>query len=234
MAVKGIATTMYQWDREYQQRGLAFDEHLEKAFSQMGALGLDGVQPRLSYADTAEKADCFLQICRRAGIEVASLYGNCKLYDRDSTDHEIEQFLKAASAAKQTGCSLIALNMAAPRGRPKTDKELQMQAAGLRALGKSLEKMGVRVAIHNHTPEMKHDAREFRYTMSEVDSDAIGVCLDVAWAAVAGVSPIALIHEVHHRLFDIHVRNVVDGWFTQSVPEGTISYASNSQYGDMV
>jgi sugar phosphate isomerase/epimerase len=216
---------MYQWDREYQQRGMAFSEHLEDAFGRMRELGFDGVQSRLAYADTPEKADRFAEICRRAGVEIASLYGNCKLYDRDALEGEVASFLEAVDAARWTGCSLIALNMATPHGRPKRENELEVQVRGLEAIGEEAAKMGVRIALHNHTPEMENEAREFRYVMGHVVRDAIGVCLDVAWAAVAGVSPLDLIHEIHPRLFDLHVRNLAEGWFTQSVPAGEISYA---------
>ena len=225
MAITGIATTMYQWDREYQQRGLAFDDHLEEAFRRMAALGLDGVQSRLSYADTPDKADRFAETCHRAGVVVASLYGNCKLYDQGALEGEVAQFLAAVEAARQTGCSLITLNLATPRERPKRKDELEVQVRGLETIGAEVAKMGVRIALHNHTPEMKDEAHEFRYVVGHVSSSAVGVCLDVAWAAVAGVSPVDLIGEVHPRLFDLHVRNVADGWFTQSVPEGTISYS---------
>jgi sugar phosphate isomerase/epimerase len=163
---------------------------------------------------------------------VASLYGTCKLYDQASLDAEVESFLRAVEAATRTGCSLIALNMATPRGRPKREDELEVQVRGLQAIGAEAAEMGVRIALHNHTPEMENEAREFRYVMGHTASAsgaapgarAIGVCLDVAWAAVAGVSPLDLIHEIHPRLFDLHVRNAADGWFTQSIPEGTISY----------
>jgi inosose dehydratase len=115
--------------------------------------------------------------------------------------------------------------MGTPRGRDKTQAELDVQVEGLEAIGVGLSKLGMRAALHNHTPEMREDAREFRYVMRHVRSEAIGVCLDIAWALVAGVSPVELIHEIHPRLLDVHVRNVADGWFTETVPEGAISYA---------
>ena len=150
MATMGIATTMYQCDREYQSRGLAFDEHLGGAFREMAELGLDGVQSMLSYADTAEKADRFGEICSRAGVQIAGLYGNCRLYDADTQSRDVEEFLGSVETAKRAGWTLIALNMLQPSGRPKTDSELYVQARGLQLVGEAASAMGVGVAIHNH------------------------------------------------------------------------------------
>jgi len=225
VTIHGVGTTMYQWDREYQQRGLSFDDHLPEAFTEMASLGLDGVESRLKYANTPERAGQFARLCQQAGVRIASLYGSCKLYDKAAVQNEVEQFLAAAASARKAGCSLITLDMGTPHGRSKTEAELEVQVEGLEAIGAGLKALNMRAALHNHTPEMRENAREFRYVMGHVRSEAIGACLDLAWALVAGVSPLELIREVHPRLFDMHVRNVADGWFTETVPEGAISYA---------
>jgi len=225
MEIQGIATTMYQWDRTYRDRGMTFEEHLGTALAEMKDTGLDGVQTRLIYADTEEKAERHAAQCGAADLRIAAAYGNCKLFDAAELNDQVERFVAEAKAVKRAGVTLIVLNMHTPHGRGKTDEENALQAKGLQRLGDELEPEGVRIDVHNHTPEMKDDAREFRYLMDHVRSEAVGVCLDIAWATVAGVSPIALIDEYHDRVFDIHVRNVSSGVFTQAVPEGEISYA---------
>lgn len=225
MAIKGMGTTMYQWDMEYRKRGLDFYDNLETAFKEIAASGLDGVQSRLVYADTDQKAEKFIEVCKNSGLKLASLYGSSNLYDKEMRQSEIQKLLNAATSANRIGCSLIALDMSSPKGRDKTDDELKIQVEGLNKIGAAFSVMGMRLAVHNHTPEMKNEAREFRYVMDNISEKSVGACLDIAWATMSGVSAVELINAYHHKLFDIHVRNFHDGNFTQSVTEGSIPYS---------
>ena len=224
MTIKGIGTTMFQWDKEFEKRGLDFDENIEQVHKEIKEVGLDGVESRLSLADTDEKALELKKICDNNNLKIASLYGGCKLYDKKVVNDEIENYIKSITSAKKSGCSLITLDMATPEDRKKTDEELRVQVDALNKMGKELEKINMRVGIHNHTPEMENDAREFHYIMENLETDYVGVCLDIAWTVKAGVSPVELIKKYHEKIFDVHVRNIQDKEFTQEITEGSISY----------
>ena len=236
MGVKGISTTMYQWDMEYRSRSIDFRDNLEMVFREMAVCGLDGVQSRMAYADTAENAEKLADLCNRSGLRLSSLYGDCMLYDKNLLEREADAFVQRAEIASLSGSRLIAVNMAAPKGRDKTEDEVKTQAEGLNKIGRRLNASGIRIALHNHTPEMKNDAKELKYLMANLAEDNIGICLDISWADMAGVSYTDLIDQYHERLFEIHVRNNIDReqGFSQSVDEGIISYpAIHQQLGKL-
>ena len=226
MIIKGIGTTMYQWDMEYRNRSLDFKENLGMAIGEMVSCGLDSVQARMAYADTEENAKKLLALCNEAGLQLSSLYADCMLYDQNLINQEAEAFIKKAETAAVTGCRLIAVNMATPKGRDKTEDEIKVQAEGLNRIGNQLAELKMKIAIHNHTSEMKNDAREFKLLMKNIDADNVGICLDISWTDMAGAPYYNIIEQYYDRLFEVHIRNNIDRikGFSQSVDEGTISY----------
>jgi len=116
------------------------------------------------------------------------------------------------------------LNLQGVNGREKTDRELELQAEGLSAIGKELTALGMRAAIHFHRDEMANDAREYRHIMDHVTDPSIGACFDVGWAACEGFAWDRFLDAYGGRVFDVHIRNYDDGRFTQSVEEGQIPY----------
>jgi inosose dehydratase len=111
----------------------------------------------------------------------------------------------------------------------KDDAQLRTQAKAVQALGERLRGVGVRLAYHTHSPEMRQAAREFHHTLRATDPAAVGLCLDAHWIyRGAGNSRVALEDVVGmyaDRIASLHLRQSQGGvWSESFTAEGDIDY----------
>ena len=64
----------------------------------------------------------------------------------------------------------------------KTKEELKTQKEAMEEIGERIKGKNLKIALHNHTPEMENNAREFRYMMENIKADNIGACLDISFS----------------------------------------------------
>jgi len=88
----------------------------------------------------------------------------------------------------------------------------------------SLKKIGLELAIHNHTPAILNNARELRYNCANTDPSLVGLCLDIHWVYRSGIDVYALIKKYADRLKAVHLRNSIDGIWTEALGNGDIDY----------
>lgn len=155
-----------------------------------------------------------------------SIYAGSRLHDA-GWEQNVREVLAKAVFAKQLGATVLITNPQ-PLPRDKTDAELECQAHGLEVLGKELAGMGLRLAFHNHSPEMKASAREFHHMLVGTDPRHVGLCLDAHWIyRGAGNSQVALFDIVRlygPRIVSLHLRQSREGVWTQSMGDGDIDY----------
>ncbi|HET9475630.1 MAG TPA: sugar phosphate isomerase/epimerase, partial [Steroidobacteraceae bacterium] len=76
--------------------------------------------------------------------------------------------------------------------------------------GKQVSEAGMVFGYHNHTAEFKKfDGKTaFDHLYGMTDPAHVKVQLDVAWATVAGVDPVALLNQYKGRVISLHVKDV--------------------------
>lgn len=74
-----------------------------------------------------------------------------------------------------------------------------------------IKEFGIPVAIHNHGPEDKHypGPADVMKVIAKRDP-RLGVCMDVGHTVRAGADPIACVRQCGRRLFDLHVKDLMD------------------------
>jgi sugar phosphate isomerase/epimerase len=90
---------------------------------------------------------------------------------------------------------------------------VKRRAAQLNANGKIAQKFGMKMLVHNHTGEFEKmtDSPRTSYDvlLEETDPSLVAMQLDLGWAYIAGVDPIALF-KAHPGRFELwHVKDVV-------------------------
>jgi len=99
-----------------------------------------------------------------------------------------------------------------PYQPPESLDAVKRRAAQLNANGKVAQKFGIKILVHNHTGEFEKltDSAKTTYDvlLSETDPALVTMQLDIGWAYIAGVDPIALIN-AHPGRFELwHIKDV--------------------------
>ena len=172
-----------------------------------------------------------LSLLKKYGLQMPTFYANSTLHDARLVEQSIKTIVELAQATKDAGVRGIVTNPSPKpnRGR-KSDEELATQARSLNLLGGELQKQGVRLMVHHHTPELVENAREWRHQLANTDPKLVGCCVDVHWAYRGGQEPMAFLREVGGRLDSLHLRNSKGGVWMEDFNDGDVDYHKVAEY----
>jgi len=221
-----LATNQYPWICFYRREGRDFA--LDEGLKEIAAAGLHGFEPIVT---GPQQIDQLAPLLKKHALQMRSLYVNCLLHEPDRIKASIENVLAIAEKGRRLGTKFLVVNPTPIRwGGPenKNDAQLRLQAKALDRLGAELKQSGVTLAYHNHDIEMRHAAREFHHMMVGTDAEHVSLCLDAHWIyRGSGDSAVALFDVLRlygRRVVELHVRQSVDGVWTEAVGQGDIDY----------
>jgi len=213
-----VATQIYGWNVEWSRQGKNPDQQLPQTLAEARKAGFAAVEGWLNAFSSDERATRFRELLWRNGLVLPSVYHGGNLHQTDAAQRTITTVLEWADRARDFPGLMINFNCAADEN--KSDAALRLQAQNLNRLGVELQKRGMRLVIHNHTPEMAHNAREFRAMVAMTDPKLVGFCLDLHWVKRAGQDPFEMIRLTSGRIGSVHLRNGNDGVWTEWLGEG--------------
>lgn len=199
-----------------------------KSLPDFYAADLKGFEPSF---DTAAQIEEWAHIFEKQAIFCRSAYVNSMLHERDMANQSIKTVTEMGRLAKENGIDIFVTNPSPIQwGNPidKTDEQLKIQADALNRLGMELDRLGLKLAYHNHDMEMRQSAREFHHMMQESDPKYVHLCLDAHWIyRGAGNSQIALfdITKMYgNRVVELHLRQSQNGIWSEVFGTGDIDY----------
>lgn len=197
---------------------------LEPVLGMARAAGFRNVELNQAFF-TPGLRDRVLGILREKALSMPSVYVGGAMHEPEAAAKTIALALEIAALCKPLGCWGVVNNPSPkPGATEKTDAELKVQCQWLNRMGEELGAKGFDLRIHNHTPEMLSNAREFRATLAGTDPKRVSICLDIDWVYQGGMDPYALLREAGARLTEVHVRNSRDKLWLESFGEGDIDY----------
>jgi inosose dehydratase len=224
-----LATNQYPWGTFYQREKRDFFKDLDLSLGEVAASGFEGYEP---LAESPAAIDRLALLLAKHHLEMRSLYVNSSLHEEKVAEKSFESVIQIAGAAKQKlGTRIIVTNPNPIRWggqENKSDAQLRLQAKMLNRLGIKLTAMGLKLAYHNHDPELRMAARELHHMMMGTDPVHVDFCLDSHWIyRGAGNSNVALFDIVKMygaRVAEWHLRQSHSGIWTESFGEGDIDY----------
>lgn len=213
-----VATQTYGWNVEWARQGQNADEQLPQTLAEARKAGFGAIEGWLDAFSSEERAMRFRELLWRNGLVLASVYHGGNLHEADAAEKTIATVLEWAERAKDFPGLVINFNCAEDEN--KSEEVLRLQAENVNRLGNELHSRGMRLVLHNHTPEMANNAREFRAMVSQTQPKLVGFCLDLHWAKKAGQDPFEMIHVAADRIESVHLRNGNDGVWTEWLGEG--------------
>jgi inosose dehydratase len=223
-----IGTHLYGWGQYYERAGKKMGEHMDEVLSAVRDCGYHYAEGTLDLG-TPENNAAFAERCKARGLRPVSFYSGGRLHDESKADEVVGKILTAARVAKAAGYSVINCNPD-PIGREKTDPELATQVAALKKLGAELNRIGMHLGVHHHTPEMRNDAREFHYNFQNSDPKVVGFCYDVHWVFRGGLAPEAVLPRYGNRIVSWHLRQSRDAIWWEDMDRGDIDYGAVADY----
>jgi inosose dehydratase len=160
---------------------------------------------------------------KATGLELFSSYIGGTMHQEPDASETISEALAMADVVKPLGAHLINVNPSPIKER-KTDEQLETQARALNRLGAELKKKGMRLTVHQHAPELREEAREWRYELRNTDPSLVWFCVDVDWLKRGGQDPVALLKEAGKRTVSLHVRSMRNGVWMEEFADGDIDY----------
>lgn len=219
MTILGYATNMYGWTERWKRDERPQPHSWDILLRECAEAGLDAVE----IDATPEK----LALARKYGLTVSASYLGLQIHEPfDKLDYEnsIAPYAERLAAA---GGKHLLLN-ADPWGswtNPilKKEEHFERQGANLSEIARKVAPLGVSVSLHNHAADRYHAEGDLRSVVQYADP-AVGLCVDTAWATVAGCDPIAWIRDYPERIHYFHLRNQAGQMPAEDLLEGSIDF----------
>ncbi|MGA2983538.1 MAG: sugar phosphate isomerase/epimerase [Terriglobia bacterium] len=160
-----------------------------------------------------------------------SVYAGTTLHEAQAAETSIQTVLELADFLKPLGTRVIITN---PSPKPdqgrKSDDELKTQVQYVTQLGTALQRRGIRLLLHHHTPELRDNAREWWYELQQTSPDVVGCCVDVHWAYRGGQEVMPFLQRVGTRVESLHLRNSQHGVWMEDFGAGDVDYSPVAKY----
>ena len=219
-----VATQLYGWTQSINfPNKPPLLERLDDAFAAIKRAGFDNVEGDTGMAGNP----AFVAALKRHGLGFPAAYSGGTFHVEAEAEPSIKAMAAHAKVARELGVRVINCNPAVkPGGVEKTDDELAIQARWLDRCGAELRALGLRFALHNHSPEMRSDAREVHSWMRGTKPENVWFNADIEWIHHGGGDPVALLEQYGERTASLHVRDAIGTEWVQALGEGTIDYSA--------
>jgi inosose dehydratase len=223
-----LSVEIYVWMQHFQTQKKTLEAGVEEALTAIRRAGYARVELTSDFFLPGVRAKT-LAALKNTGLEIPTIYTNATLFETKVAEKSIADALELAETVKNIGAKWILTNPSPKRER-KTDDELDTQANYLNKLGGELQKHGMRLMVHHHTPELTENAREWRHQLQHTDPKLVSCCVDVEWAVRGKQEPLAFLREVGDRLVSLHIRNSKAGVWMEDFGGGDIDYTKVAAY----
>lgn len=223
-----LAVQLYVFQQQFNREKKSVAEGMEEAFAAVARAGYRRVEMTSAFW-TPELRGRTRALLERHRLETPIVYNGGPMHSPEGAAGTIAQTLEYAAAAREAGAQAVSFN-ASPTKTRKTDEELAVQAKSLDELGGRLRERGMELLIHQHAPELRENAREWRYQFRHSDPARVKICLDIDWVKRGGQDVMALLRESAPRLRAAHLRNARDGVWMEELGDGDVDYRAVAGY----
>jgi inosose dehydratase len=222
-----VGSQLYGWGQYYQRDGKKLGDHLDEVFSPLRDARYDYAEHSLSGDPEANFK--LGERMKDKGLRPVSFYTGGTLHDPAKAEATVQRLIAGAKGAREAGFTIVNCNPD-PIGRDKTDEELAVQARWLQALGEGLAELGLKLGVHNHTPEMRNGAKEFHASFGKTKPETVGFCYDVHWVFRGGVLPPDALKAYGSRIVSWHLRQSREKIWWEDLDTGDVDYEFIAKY----
>jgi sugar phosphate isomerase/epimerase len=196
---------------------------LEQIFSDMAYAGFDAVetmeQPLRSDLYTRQIGELIEEY--EIGL-IGTSYG-AQMWDKSKHQEIYEDVDLVMSNLQSLGGRTFGTSVGEPRGRIKTEEELDAQALLLKRLIKLGAEKDIVLNLHNHTSEVSHGMHDLGGTLKRIPDVKLGP--DLNWLLRAGLDPVEFLETYKEQICFLHLRDqYADGRWSEALGEGDVDF----------
>ncbi|BDZ44326.1 sugar phosphate isomerase/epimerase family protein [Naasia aerilata] len=218
MTPRGVATALYGWMERFARDGVEWD--WPTLYGACAEAGVDAVETD----PQPEK----LAILRDLGLAVSGSYVGLPLtlpFERLEVDSAVLPVADRLAAAGGTNLILNADQVDWSNPVDKTDDDARRQGENLSRIRELVAPLELSVSLHNHASERENAQRDLDSVVRYADP-SVGLCVDVAWAWVAGHDPLEWVRSYPERVHCFHLRNQRGPVPTEDLLDGELDIAA--------
>ncbi len=175
---------------------------------------------------TMDNLDRVSAALKQTSLKPVSLHLDSALFVRQQ-----DKIPAAIAQAKQAGVEYVVCPYVAPQDRGGVEM-MRKLGETLTKAGQAARQAGMRLCYHNHAFDFAPAANGtlLDAMMETADPKLVGLELDIMWAQVAGLDPVAVLKKYGSRVELIHLKNVAPGTpkqYTESVPKTAFREVGN-------
>ncbi len=203
-----VAYTGWTWIK-HREPQYAKDE-LEASFRECKYLGYDVVENFAFIQDYyKENPQELVDLTKKYGVELVNLYGHFTFDVEESLRIAKEQIdFIAAIGGKWFNCQNGGFGDGGPTERPTNPEMIDKMAEICNRLGEYAKSKGVTVCFHPHYNTCVFWQSDVDYFAEHTNPEFVSFCFDTAHTTLAGMDPVALIHQYGSRIAYMHLKDV--------------------------
>lgn len=219
-----IAYTGWTWIRSREPE--TAKNQLEQAFRECKFLGYDYVENFAFIQDFyKENPQELVDLTKACNVDLVNLYGHFT-FDVEKALEIAKNQVKflAEVGGKWYNCQNAGFGDDGPSERPTNPEMIDKMCYIANTLGEYAKSLGVTVCFHPHYGTCVFSQEDIDYFAAHTNPEYVSFCFDTAHTTLAGIDPVALVHQYGSRIGYIHLKDV--DTYALSKAEGRAKMAS--------
>lgn len=197
---------------------------MERIFSDLHQAGLDGVElmeVNLRHDDAVARLGA---LAKKYKLAITGASYGAAMWDASKDKEILDDVTLVVKRLGQLNGKTFGISVGDAQ-HPKTEAELDAQAALLKEIIKICHDSGVVANLHNHTYEVSNDMHDLKGTLARIPDIELGP--DLNWLIRGGIDPVAFIKTYGHQIVYMHIRDqYADGTWTEYVGQGVTNFGA--------
>jgi inosose dehydratase len=225
-----LSVEIYIWIQHLDSEKKTLAEGVEEVLASFHGAGYHRVELNQDFFQPALRERTFTLLAKNH-LAPETVYAGTTLHESAAAEKSVREVVELARLLKPHGTRVIVTNPSPKPGQAlKSEEELDTQAKYVDRLAEEISGLGMKLALHHHTPELLEHAREWRHLMQHTDPNRVYCCVDVHWAYRGGQEVMSFLSETGDRLVELHLRNSRQGIWMEDFGPGDIDYQKVADY----
>jgi inosose dehydratase len=225
-----LSVEIYIWIQHLESEKKTLAEGVEDVLASFHGAGYHRVELNQDFFQPALRERTFTLLAKNH-LAPETVYAGTTLHESGAAEKSVREVVGLARLLKPHGTRVIVTNPSPKPGQAlKSEEELETQAKYVDRLAEEISGLGMKLALHHHTPELLEHAREWRHLMQHTDPKRVYCCVDVHWAYRGGQEVMSFLSETGDRLVELHLRNSRQGIWMEDFGPGDIDYQKVADY----
>ena len=225
-----LSVEIYIWIQHLESEKKTLAEGVEEVLASFHGAGYRRVELNQDFFQPALRERTFTLLAKNH-LAPETVYAGTTLHESAAAEKSVGAVVELARLLKPHGTRVIVTNPSPKPGQAlKSEEELDTQAKNVDRLAEEISGLGMKLALHHHTPELLEHAREWRHLMQHTDPNRVYCCVDVHWAYRGGQEVMSFLRETGDRLVELHLRNSRKGIWMEDFGPGDIDYQKIADY----